>query len=79
VECSLKLVTTNLRKTDRSKFIQVISCLFFYVNFCFRFSAEAALERSKRNEAWDKKELASLRSKMCKHEAEAQRMFGNVI
>jgi hypothetical protein len=51
----------------------------FYVNFSFRFSAEAALERSKRNEAWAKKELALFRSKMCKDEAEAQRMFGNVI
>ncbi|EFX63267.1 hypothetical protein DAPPUDRAFT_119364 [Daphnia pulex] len=44
-----------------------------------RQNAEAALERSKRNEAWAKKELASFRSKMCKDEAEAQRMFGDVI
>jgi hypothetical protein len=51
----------------------------FLCNFFFNFSAEAALERSKRNEAWAKKELASFRSKMCKDEAEAQRMFGDVI
>ncbi|EFX64379.1 hypothetical protein DAPPUDRAFT_334248 [Daphnia pulex] len=41
--------------------------------------AEAALERSKRNEALAKKELASFRSKMCKDEAEAKRMFGDAI
>ncbi|EFX64449.1 hypothetical protein DAPPUDRAFT_266377 [Daphnia pulex] len=44
-----------------------------------RQNAEAALERSKRNEALAKKELASFRSKMCKDEAEAKRMFGDAI
>jgi hypothetical protein len=32
----------------------------YHVNICFLFSAEAALERSKRNEALAKKELGLL-------------------
>jgi hypothetical protein len=53
--------------------------LCFYVYIFFLFSAEATLERFKRNEALVKQELASFRSKMCKDEAEAKRMFGDAV
>ena len=52
-------------------------CVFMYIFFLF--SAEATLERFKRNEALVKQELASFRSKMCKDEAEAKRMFGDAV
>jgi hypothetical protein len=53
----------------------VFLCIYFF----FLFSAEATLERFKRNEALVKQELASFRSKMCKDEAEAKRMFGDAV
>jgi hypothetical protein len=51
-------------------------CVFI---FLFLFSTEASLERFLRNEALAKKELASIRTKLCKDEAEARRMFGDVV